>query len=144
MPRERILEGKTVKLRAGCGNIFITVNFSKAGKPTEVFVRLGKTGGCSSSQTEAIGRLITLLLRKGCGIEDITKHLKGISCHNPMGLGKNKVSSCADAVGKALEELLGGDKQEDNKEEIKQEIHNNMGGCPECGSSVIYEILWLI
>ncbi len=107
MARERILTGKTIKLKAGCGNVFTTINFNKDNKPFEVFVRLGKAGGCPSSQTEALGRLISMLLQNGVEPEDIIKHLKGISCYKPFGLNENKILSCADAVAKAIEEACG-------------------------------------
>lgn len=97
------LHGSTHRLKTGCGNLYVTINLDESGKPEEVFVRLGKAGGCASSQTEALGRLITLALRHDVPIEDIIKHLGGIGCHQPAfsgGGGRNL--SCADAVANAL------------------------------------------
>ena len=64
---------------------------------------MGKAGGCASSKTEALGRLISLALKKGASAQEIVEQLKGIRCHVPYGMGPNATLSCADAIGKALE-----------------------------------------
>jgi ribonucleoside-diphosphate reductase alpha chain len=94
--------GKTGKILTGCGNLYVTINEDENRKAKEVFLKLGKAGGCAAAQTEAIGRLITLSLKSGVEPEEIIKQTKGISCHLPVGFGENKVTSCADAVSKAL------------------------------------------
>ena len=97
--RPDILTGKTNRLKTSCGWIYITNNTQ------EVFINLGKAGGCAATQTEAIGRIISLALRYNIPMEEITKQLKGIQCNVPFG----DVKSCADAIAKALE-----DKTSDN------------------------------
>jgi len=104
--REEVLKGSTHRIQTGCGNLYITINKDNDDKPIEVFVRLGKAGGCASSQTEAIGRLITVALRAGVHVEDITRQLKGIGCHQPYGFGFKKVISCADAVAICLQDFV--------------------------------------
>ena len=86
----------------GCGKLFVTMNDDEYG-PREVFANMGKAGGCASSNTEALGRLISLALKKGASAQEIVKQLKGIRCHVPYGMGPNATLSCADAIGKALE-----------------------------------------
>jgi ribonucleoside-diphosphate reductase alpha chain len=81
----------------------VTVNESEDGKPFELFNHMGKAGGCAASQNEAIGRLISYALRCGARIEPLIKQLKGISCHRPAWGEDGKISSCSDAIGKALE-----------------------------------------
>lgn len=101
------LKGQTSRIKTGCGNLYVTVNSNTSGVPCEVFVRLGKAGGCAASQSEAIGRLISLCLRAGVNIEEIIKQLSGIGCHQPIFAGNGiKVLSCADAVSKLLSKFL--------------------------------------
>ena len=89
-------------METGCGKLFVIMNDDEFG-PREVFANMGKAGGCASSNTEALGRLISLALKKGASTEEVTEQLKGIRCHAPYGLGPNATLSCADAIGKALE-----------------------------------------
>ena len=64
-----------------------------------VFNQMGKAGGCAASQSEAIGRLVSLALRSGVKPDMIVKQLKGISCHLPAWAGNGaKIMSCADVV----------------------------------------------
>ena len=107
-PKERpaILIGKTTEITTGCGKMYVTINQDQEGNVFEVFTSIGKAGGCAQSQSEAIGRLISLNLRSGVEPEFIIKQLKGISCHMPYGFGSQRVLSCADAFGKALDEAF--------------------------------------
>jgi len=100
--RPEKLSGHTHRLKTGCGNLYVTVNVDN-GKVHEVFVRLGKAGGCASSQTESLGRLITLAVRAGVSIEEVCKQLQGIGCQQPVFAGEGRKNlSCADAVANAL------------------------------------------
>lgn len=104
--RSEVLDGYTYRALTGCGNLYITVNHNEEGKLIEVFVRLGKAGGCAASQSEALGRLITLALKAGASMEVVIKQLAGIGCHQPSGFGATKALSCADAVAKVLTRVL--------------------------------------
>src|SRR4030042_1762900 len=99
--RPEVVRGSTRRIRTGCGNLYATINLDEEGNPYEMFTRVGKAGGCAASQLEAMGRLITLLLRGKTPLDILIKQLRGISCHQPFGHGESKVASCADAVGKA-------------------------------------------
>lgn len=150
-PRGRITYGMTIETRTGCGDLYVTINEDEEGSPFEVFAQLGKGGGCSASQTEAIGRLVSLALRSGIPWEQVVKQLKGISCDRPWGLGEEKALSCADAVAKALElywEIkrgketlpLFGKKNSQKNIAPKEESCSSgraIGACPDCGSSNI-------
>lgn len=131
--RPSILNGKTIVVTTGCGKLYVTINYNNNGNIIEVFTTIGKAGGCSKSQSEAIGRLITTSLKNNTNITSIIKQLKGISCHMPYGLGKNKVLSCSDGVAKALEQVL------ETKIELTSENHNKIGSCPECGGQLEYK-----
>jgi ribonucleoside-diphosphate reductase alpha chain len=102
-PQERPedLRGCTRRVTTGCGSLFVTMNSNENGL-FEVFVTLGKAGGCAAAQVETMGRLVSLALRSGVGIDNIIKHLIGTSCSAPAGFGPGRVLSCADAVAKAL------------------------------------------
>ena len=153
-PKERpaVLIGKTIEKTTGCGKMYVTINHDQEGNIFEVFTSIGKAGGCAQSQSEAIGRLISLNLRSGVEPEFIIKQLKGISCHMPYGFGTQRVLSCADAVGKALDEAI---KNPLNTQVIRNDsitvdtlladmdkkagnkVVSN-GACPDCGAPVEY------
>lgn len=99
------LHGCTVRLLTGCGWLYVTVNH-KDWKPVEVMARLGKCGGCAASQVEGISRLVSILLQGGVRGDAVVRELKGICCHRARVSEENeddRVLSCADAIGKALE-----------------------------------------
>ncbi len=134
-PRPKTVKGMTSEMRTGCGDIYVTINEDESGAPFELFAQLGKSGGCAASQTEAIGRLASLALRSGIPINLLVKHLRGISCDRPFGIGKVKIFSCADAIAKAIELY-----QETNGSKLVVEPEFRLvGACPECGSSLEHE-----
>ena len=151
-PRPKVLVGRTIEMITGCGKLYVTINLDETGKPFEVFTSIGKAGGCAQSQCEAMGRLISIILRSGGQPETVIKQLKGISCHMKYGFGPHQVLSCADAVAKAIEITISEpidiktpakstvtiDKLIDEIEEKKEDkkIHN--GACPECGAPITY------
>ncbi|MDR3196032.1 MAG: TSCPD domain-containing protein [Endomicrobium sp.] len=94
--------GFTFLMHTGCGRMYVTVNEDNRGA-CEVFTQLGKSGGCTSSQAEAISRLISLALRSGVNQNEIIRQLKGIRCPSPTLVRGGAILSCADAVAKALE-----------------------------------------
>ncbi|WP_069651032.1 vitamin B12-dependent ribonucleotide reductase [Caloranaerobacter ferrireducens] len=106
--RPEITKGITEKVRIGCGNLYITVNYDDKGI-CEVFTNLGRAGGCPS-QSEATSRLISIALRSGLDVKSIIEQLKGIRCHSTLrqrATNKDiKVLSCPDAIGKALERVM--------------------------------------
>ncbi|MHA1199987.1 MAG: TSCPD domain-containing protein, partial [Candidatus Heimdallarchaeaceae archaeon] len=125
-PRSRpeVTLGRTHKIRSGCGNLYVTVNRDETGV-CEVFVQVGKSGGCITSQSEAVGRLISLSLRSGIKLESIAEHLAGIRCPNPNFYQGKTVLSCADGIAHVLENYIDG-------EEIVR--FNGTIACPDCGS----------
>ena len=149
-PRKRpdMIHGVTIKTTTGCGPLYITINYDENGNPFEIFNSIGKSGGCAQSQTESTGRMVSLALRSGIGVEEIIGQLKGIRCNIPYGYGSNIIYSCADAIGKALEKSLmekqdclsgANPKAPENaaaeKTGGKKRAVQGRGACPSCGGS---------
>ncbi len=130
--RPRSLSGNTYQMETGCGPLYVTINEDEDGL-FELFTTMGKAGGCAASQCEAIGRLVSLAWRSGVQARQAVKQLIGISCHKHAGFGDNRVTSCADAVAKAiLQHTL-------DKSEIGADRITNGGACPDCGGPVEHE-----
>ncbi len=130
--RPRALTGSTYQMETGCGPLYITINEDENGL-FELFTTMGKAGGCAASQCEAIGRLVSLSWRSGGQARQTVKQLIGITCHKPAGFGDNRITSCADAVAKAVQLHMA------NEEENPTKFNNNGGACPDCGGPVEYE-----
>jgi ribonucleoside-diphosphate reductase alpha chain len=132
--RPKLLKGWTYQMQTGCGPLYVTVNEDANGL-FELFTTMGKAGGCAASQSEAIGRMVSLAWRSGIQTRQVIKQLQGISCHSPSGFGENKILSCADAVARAIQshiEANGGKVQHQKREFFK-------GACPDCGGIVEHE-----
>ncbi len=132
--RPKILKGWTYQMQTGCGPLYVTINEDEKGL-FELFTTMGKSGGCAASQSEAIGRMVSLAWRSGLQSRQVIKQLQGISCHSHSGFGENKILSCADAVAKAIQshnEANGGKVQH-------HKIVFRKGACPDCGGIVEHE-----
>jgi ribonucleoside-diphosphate reductase alpha chain len=139
--RPQLLTGETQRMDTGCGKLFVIMNDDEYGA-REVFANMGKAGGCASSNTEALGRLISLALKKGAAPQEIVEQLKGIRCHVPYGVGPNAVLSCADAIGKALERryVTGAAAKAGAAPEPQLSlVEVAQGACPDCGGAIEHE-----
>lgn len=102
-PRPEITTGFTEKVKIGCGNLYITVNYDEQGI-CEVFTNTGRAGGCPS-QSEATSRLVSIALRSGIDAKSIVEQLKGIRCPSTIRQKGLKVLSCPDAIGRLIEKV---------------------------------------
>jgi len=123
-PRPDITNGFTEKVRTGCGNLYITVNYDEQGI-CEVFTNTGRAGGCPS-QSEATSRLVSIALRSGIDAESIIEQLKGIRCASTIRQRGMKVLSCPDAIGRLIEKVM--NHQNGNGKDIKHNQADASGG----------------
>lgn len=143
--RPEITHGVTQRLETGCGHMYVTINSDEQGA-CEIFVQMGKVGGCASAQLEAIARLSSLALRSHIKIDAIIRQLKGIRCQSPMWNKGKMITSCGDAVGQALENFLAlhraGDfksihfQVDDSLSDSDQPTRRSAALCPDCSSTI--------
>ena len=139
-PRPDVVSGRTVRMETGCGNLYVTTNQTDEG-PFELFAQIGKAGGCAASQTEAIGRLVSLALRSGVDASAIATQLQGVRCPFPSWNKGHKVLSCADGIGQALARSLGEPDAVAPAPRASRALRAESlaGSCPECGGELEFE-----
>jgi len=166
-PRPNVTIGTTTKIATGCGNLYVTINEDEQHLPFEVFMQMGKAGGCAMSQLEAIGRLLSLALRSGIDTASLIEQLKGIRCPNPSWEKGGRIFSCSDAIARVVEKRLVKAKERkkistdtetisksaedtvntnqeilktgDGSVATKKKLRNIVGVCPDCGAA-LYQI----
>ncbi|HZE36529.1 MAG TPA: vitamin B12-dependent ribonucleotide reductase [Candidatus Eisenbacteria bacterium] len=112
-PRPHSLAGATYRMETPIGTAFITVNETPGGDPFEVFVQVGKAGSDTMAVAEALGRLISLVLRLPSPLsaqrrlEEVISQLSRIGGGQPTGFGAAKVLSLPDALARTLGEHIG-------------------------------------
>lgn len=140
--RPEVTSGITQRIETGCGHLYVTINSDDLG-PCEVFVQMGKVGGCASAQLEALARLASLSLRANVKLESIIRQLKGIRCPSPMWYKGKMITSCADAISLSLETFLtvqergiiNGTINVGDVKKISTGAKSNQM-CPDCGCTI--------
>ncbi|KUK96023.1 MAG: Ribonucleoside-diphosphate reductase [Anaerolineaceae bacterium 46_22] len=111
-PRPSFLKGYTYSVETPLGKAFVTVNENGGNQPFEVFVTSAKAGSETAAHSEAIGRLISYILRISSPIEPrkrlkaVMDQLAGIGGGRSLGFGPNRIRSLPDGIAKALDEYL--------------------------------------
>ncbi len=149
--RPKRVIGSTLLMHTGCGKMYVTINEDSEGV-FEVFTQLGKSGGCTATQSEAIARLISLALRSNVETSKIIEQLKGIRCPSPTLTEGGAILSCPDAIAKALESYISekeipnlfnensnsssvkplSEKKGETKVYHSKASGNSEGTCPQC------------
>src|SRR5215469_16249435 len=147
-PRPHSLSGVTYRMETPIGTAFITVNETPGGDPFEVFVQVGKGGSDTMAVAEALGRLISLVLRLPSPLsahrrlEEVISQLSRIGGGQPTGFGAAKVLSLPDALARTLGEHIGVERGEDSTASPSSRGSRRRVGdlCKECGQATfVYE-----
>jgi ribonucleoside-diphosphate reductase alpha chain len=160
-PRPRALTGKTFNVETPVGKAFITINENGGDHPFEAFINTAKAGSETAAVSEAIGRLISYILRLSSPISptdrmrEIVRQLLGIGGGRSLGFGANRVRSLPDGIGQVLDLYL---REKDGVTQTVEEKSNGNGGtghkieaeaeaayqkmkigdlCPECGEAAV-------
>ena len=111
-PRPRSLRGFTYTISTPLGKAFVTINENGGNQPFEVFINTAKAGSDTAAVSEAIGRLVSYILRLGSPIsprerlKEVWRQLSGIGGGRSLGFGPNRVRSLPDGVAQVLAEYL--------------------------------------
>jgi ribonucleoside-diphosphate reductase alpha chain len=111
-PRPQFLTGYTYSVETPLGKTFITINENGGNQPFEVFLNSAKAGSDTAAVTEAIGRLVSYVLRLASPVEplerlkEVSHQLTGIGGGRSLGFGPNRIRSLPDGIGQILERYL--------------------------------------
>jgi ribonucleoside-diphosphate reductase alpha chain len=113
-PRPATLNGITARESTPFGTAFITINYANGNprEPFEVFVRLGKAGSDLEADAEALGRLLSLILRlpspmtRKERMREVIDQLEHIGGSRFSGFGSERVRSVPDGIARALSRFL--------------------------------------
>src|SRR3989475_1798374 len=103
-PRPRSLKGSTYRTQTPIGTAWITITETEEHEPFEVFVQVGKGGSDTMAVAEALGRLISLILRLPSPLSAQRRLEEVISQRSRSGrgqsrcLGRDTIPSLPDAV----------------------------------------------
>lgn len=165
-PRPRSLPGYTFSVNTPLGKTFVTINENGGRQPFEVFINASKAGSDTAAVSEAIGRLISYILRLASPImprerlAEVARQLQGIGGGRSLGFGPNRVRSLPDGIAQILVDYLHNQDDEwqplEDEEEYGGGIPNNVKDitsspgaaseqsflkigdlCPECGQAAL-------
>ncbi|HEY5983799.1 MAG TPA: adenosylcobalamin-dependent ribonucleoside-diphosphate reductase [Anaerolineales bacterium] len=111
-PRPAALTGETYNIETPVGKAFITINENGGRQPFEAFINTAKAGSETAAVSEAIGRLISYILRMSSPIlpterlREVMRQLHGIGGGRSLGFGPNRVRSLPDGIGQVLDQYL--------------------------------------
>jgi ribonucleoside-diphosphate reductase alpha chain len=166
-PRPGVLPGRTYRKATPVGTAYVTINENGdgSGQPFEVFITTSKAGSEIAAISDAIGRLISLILRQNSPISprertaEIVSQLEYIGGSRQMGFGPNRVTSLPDAIAQVLKDYLGMTEVDQDEEvtadedpaapatlldgaayvplEVPPVTHRIGDICPSCGAATL-------
>jgi ribonucleoside-diphosphate reductase alpha chain len=110
--RPNVLQGVTHKVDTPLGKAFVTLNENGEHQPFEAFITTAKAGSETAAVSEAIGRLISYILRLASPVsprerlKEVRRQLTSIGGDRQSGFGPNRVRSFPDGVSQALNDYL--------------------------------------
>ncbi len=145
-PRPKRLLGSTYRKDTPLGSAYITVNSDERNEPFEVFLNVGKAGSEVAAVSEAMGRLISLVLRMPASLPPserlrwVMDEMAGIGGGRPLGFGANRVRSLPDGIAQVLADHLSElppSREEMYAEQLALPIAQRPIGdiCPDCGEA---------
>jgi ribonucleoside-diphosphate reductase alpha chain len=158
-PRPVALPGKTYNVETPVGKAFVTINENGGLEPFEAFVNTAKAGSETAAVSEAIGRLISYILRLASPVrpaerlQEVVRQLVGIGGGRSLGFGPNRVRSLPDGIGQVLAQYLressglvvedsgpnaggnGGHTMEAEAAALRPQRIGDL--CPECGEAAL-------
>lgn len=165
-PRPRYLPGYTYNIQTPLGEAFVTINENGHDQPFEVFINTAKAGSDTAAVSEAMGRLVSYVLRLASPVEpmkrltEVTRQLAGIGGGRPLGFGPNRVRSLPDGVAQVLNDYLEHWAERQQEQQSGEGNHNGHRShetielrpslapdqpslfkigdlCPECGQAAV-------
>jgi ribonucleoside-diphosphate reductase alpha chain len=138
-PRPRKVSGETHKIGTPMGTAYVTVNVDERGEPLEAFVNIGSSGSDVMAFAEALGRLISLVLRTPSPltqrekITQIVDQLSGIGGSRSVGFGAQRVLSLPDALAQVLAEYDEAADELVSRAGMLPDLSLKADICPSCG-----------
>jgi ribonucleoside-diphosphate reductase alpha chain len=165
--RPKTLHSATTKISTGYGEIFINITYDDNGDPFETFINTGKSGGLFASDSEAIGKVVSVALRSGVPPEEIIDVLENIRAPKRGWDEGEQIESIPDAVATALKRFQRGElfdeepqqqqqldtivgnaengkspesdgNAQENEERVSPVEHGESPKCPSCGEDALY------
>jgi ribonucleoside-diphosphate reductase alpha chain len=129
--RPKALTGRTYNVDTPAGKAFITINQNGGEHPFEAFINTAKAGSETAAVSEAIGRLISYILRLASPVSptermrEVVRQLLGIGGGRSLGMGPNRVRSLPDGIGQVLDMYL---REKAGAMPVMEEKTNGNGG----------------
>jgi ribonucleotide reductase alpha subunit len=113
-PRGRRLTGYTYRKETPAGTTYVTINENGQGEghPFEIFMHTAKAGSETAAVSEALGRLMSYILRLSSPVIprdrvlEMIRQMRDIGGGRQMGFGPNRVASLPDALAQILQDYI--------------------------------------